>query len=158
MSEDERIARIEDVILPVLRDHGLELVDLEWRAHGPRGVLRVFIDKPGGVRVEDCERVSREVGDILDVADLIPGRYDLEISSPGLDRLLKTDREFRWAQGKRVRCWLADGHELHGRLVEVGDDRLVVETDDGREPVERAEVRKARLEPEVPWSRQASKG
>jgi ribosome maturation factor RimP len=118
-------------------------------------VLRVFIDKPGGVKVEDCERVSREVGDVLDVADLITERYDLEVSSPGLDRLLKTEREFRWARGKRVRCWLADGHEVRGRLVEVADDRLIVETDGGHEPVGRGEVRKARLEPDVPWSRQA---
>lgn len=154
MSEDERELRIEAVIQPVLRSHGLELVDLEWRAHGPRGVLRVFVDKPGGVVLADIERVSREVGDILDVADLIPERYDLEVSSPGLDRQLRKDREFLWARGKRVRCWLADGEEIAGRLVDVADDRLVVETDDGAQDVPRGDLRKARLEAEVPWRRQ----
>lgn len=154
MSEDERELRIEAVIQPVLRSHGLELVDLEWRSHGPRGVLRVFVDKPGGVVLADIERVSREVGDILDVADLIPERYDLEVSSPGLDRQLRKDREFRWARGKRVRCWLADGEEIAGRLVDVADDRLVVETDDGAQDVSRGDLRKARLEAEVPWRRQ----
>lgn len=154
MSEDERAQRIEAVIQPVLHDHGLELVDLEWRAHGPRGVLRVFVDKPGGVALTDIERVSREVGDILDVADLISERYDLEVSSPGLDRPLRKEREYRWARGKRVRCWLADGEEIAGRLVDVADDRLVVETEDGAQDLPREDVRKARLEADVPWRRQ----
>ena len=155
MSEDERVARIEEVVLPVLSDHGLELVDLEWRAHGPRGVLRVFIDKPGGVELRDLERVSRQVGDVLDVADLIPERYDLEISSPGLDRPLRKEREFRWARGKRIRCWLSDGTEMSGRLADIRDGRLLVETEDGTENVPQEDVRKARLEPDVPWRRQA---
>ena len=155
MSEDERVTQIERVILPVLADYGLTLVDVEWRGHGPRGVLRVFIDKPGGVELRDLERVSRQVGDVLDVSDLIPVRYDLEVSSPGLDRPLRSDREFRWALGKRVRCWLADGGDLYGRLMDVIDDRLVLETEQGSRDVRREEVKKARLEPEVPWRRQA---
>src|SRR5205807_708570 len=89
---------------PVLRDHGLTLVDLEWRPRRPRGVLRLYVDKPGGVGIDDCQRVSREVGDVLDASALIEEAYDLEVSSPGLDRQLRTDREFRWAAGKRVRC------------------------------------------------------
>src|ERR671923_3073020 len=101
--------QIEEVVMPVLRDHGLELVDIEWRARRPRGVLRLFVDKPGGVGIGDCQRFSREVGDVLDAAALIEEAYDLEVSSPGLERQLRTDREFRWATGKRVRCWLAGG-------------------------------------------------
>lgn len=142
-------------MVPVLRDHGLELVDLEWKAHGPRGVLRLFIDKPGGVGIKDCERVSREIGDVLDVSGLIEERYDLEVSSPGLDRPLKTDREYRWARGKRVRCWLTEGRDLSGRLVDVNDQCLVMDVDGQRLDVARGEVRKARLEPDVPWRRQA---
>jgi ribosome maturation factor RimP len=155
MQSEDRTARIEDVIWPVLREHGLELVDLEWRPHGPRGVLRVFVDKPGGVGVADCERVSREVGDLLDVAGLIVQAYDLEVSSPGLDRLLRSEREFRWALGKRVRCWLAGGEELRGQLAAVEPDRLVLERDGGRTEVERARVTKARLDAEVPWPRRS---
>jgi ribosome maturation factor RimP len=155
VSEDDRIARIEEVVVPVLRDHGLELVDLEWRAHGPRGVLRLFIDKPGGVGIRDCERVSREIGDVLDVSGLIEERYDLEVSSPGLDRPLKRDREYRWACGKRVRCWLTEGQDVSGRLIDVNDECLVMDVDGQRLNVARREVRKARLEPDVPWRRQA---
>jgi ribosome maturation factor RimP len=155
MHDEERSAEIEEVVLPVLRDHGLELVDLEWRPRRPRSVLRVFVDKPGGVGIGDCERVSREVGDLLDVSGLVDGPYDLEVSSPGLDRALRSEREYRWAVGKRVRCWQAGGHEVRGRLVEVSEGRLVLEQEGERVEVPRADVTKIRLDAEVPWPRQA---
>jgi ribosome maturation factor RimP len=153
MQDEERSARIEEVIEPVLRDHGLELVELEWRPHRPRSVLRVFVDKPGGVGIQDCERVSRQVGDLLDVAGLIEDAYNLEVSSPGLDRVLRSEREYRWARGKHVKCWLRDGREMHGRLIEVSTERLVLDGEDGPVELRRAEVTKARLEADVPWPR-----
>src|SRR2546427_2148177 len=70
MQDDERQLEIEGVVQPVLRDHGLMLVDLEWRPRRPRGVLRLFVDKPGGVGIDDCQRLSREVGDVLDASAL----------------------------------------------------------------------------------------
>ena len=156
MQEDERELRIEEVVLPLLRDHGLTLVDLEWRPRRPRGVLRVFVDKPGGVGIDDCQRVSREVGDVLDASALIEEGYDLEVSSPGLDRQLRTDREFRWAAGKRVRCWLAGGQEVRGRLLGIDGGQVVLEQDDGTEAkLDRASITKARLEAEVPWSKRS---
>src|SRR5262245_2453686 len=124
---DAEGARIEAVILPVLESYGLELVDVDWRRTRPRGILKIFVDKPGGVRVEDCERVSRELGDLLDVGGLMEGSYDLEVSSPGLDRILRRERELQWAVGKPVRCWTAGGQEFMGRLTEVRPDRLVLE-------------------------------
>ena len=153
--QDERDSRIEEVIQPVLGDHGLLLVDLDWRPHRPRGVLRIFVDKPAGVGIADCQRVSREIGDLLDVSGLIDGPYDLEVSSPGLDRQLRTDREYRWAIGKAVRCWLAGGAEVRGRLTEVGGERLTLEQDGGRVEVSRAEITKARLDAQVPWPRRS---
>jgi ribosome maturation factor RimP len=153
MLDEVQLARLEEVIQPVLRDHGLELVDLDWRGSRPRGALKLFVDKPGGVRVEDCERVSRELGDILDVAGLIDGGYDLEVSSPGLDRVLRKERELRWAVGRPVRCWIAGGQEFAGRLAEVQPDRLVLERDGQAVEVPRGALTKARLEVEVSWSR-----
>ncbi len=153
MLDEAQLARLEEVIQPVLRDHGVELVDLDWRGSRPRGALKVFVDKPGGVRVEDCERVSRELGDTLDVARLIDGGYDLEVSSPGLDRILRKERELRWAVGRPVRCWIAGGQEFAGRLAEVQPDRLVLERDGQSVEVPRAALTKARLEVEVSWSR-----
>jgi ribosome maturation factor RimP len=153
MSEDAGAARIAEVVEPVLRHHGLELVDLNWRGSRPRGILRVFVDRPGGVSVQDCERVSRQLGDVLDVAGAIEGAYDLEVSSPGLDRLLRTERELRWAIGKPVRCWVAGGQEFGGRLVEVWPDRLVLERAGERTDVSREILTKARLDVQVSWAR-----
>ena len=156
MQDNERELRIEEAVLPVLRDHGLTLVDLEWRAHRPRGVLKLAVDKPGGVGIEDCRRLSREVGDVLDASDLIEEAYDLEVSSPGLDRQLRKEREFRWALGKRVQCWLAGGQEFRGRLADVDDARLTLERDGERVELPRERITKARLEAEVPWPRRAA--
>jgi ribosome maturation factor RimP len=155
MQDDERESRIEEVIQPVLRDQGLELVDLDWRPHRPRGVLRIYVDKPAGVGIGDCERVSREIGDLLDVSGLIAEGYDLEVSSPGLDRQLRKDREYRWAVGKVVRCWLAGGEEVRGLLADVSGERLTLERDGGRVEVARAQITKARLDAQVPWPRRS---
>jgi len=155
MDDTERLANIEEAVAPVVGDHGLELVDVDWRGLRPRGVLRLYVDKPGGVGLADCERLSRELGDVLDAAAVIDGGYDLEVSSPGLDRQLKKEREFRWAIGKHVRCWLAGGAEFNGRLTEVTAERLVLERNGQRTELGRAEVTKARLEAEVPWPRKA---
>jgi len=155
MDEAGRTGLIEEAITPVVADHGLQLVDVEWREIRPRGLLRLYVDKPGGVGIGDCERLSREIGDVLDAAAVIEGGYDLEVSSPGLDRQLRKEREYRWAVGRQIRCWLAGGAEVCGRLTAVTADRLVL--DRGGEQVElgRADVTKARLEAEVPWPRKA---
>lgn len=143
--------RIEAVVTPVLGSRGMSLVDSEWRREGRRWVLRLFVDKPGGVGIEDCQAFSREVGDVLDVSGLIEPSYDLEVSSPGLDRVLKKDRELRWAIGREVHCWVGepvDGHtEFSGRLLEVSPTALTLEEAVGtRRAVPRRLVTKARLE------------
>src|SRR5256885_4017074 len=148
MQDDEKELEIEGVVQPVLRDHGLTLVDLEWRPRRPRGVLRLYVDKPGGVGIDDCQRVSREVGDVLDASALIEEAYDLEVSSPGLDRQLRTDREVRWAAGKRVCCWLAGGQEVRGRLVGLDGGQIVLEHDGGT----RSEERRVGKECRSRWS------
>src|SRR5262249_31940323 len=156
MQDDEKCLEIEGAVEPVLRDHGLTRVHLEWRPRRPRGVLRLFVDKPGGVGIDDCQRLSREVGDVLDASALIEEAYDLEVSSPGLDRQLRTDREFRWASGKRVRCWLAGGQEIQGRLVGIDGGEARRGTDSWTEAkLDRASVTKARLDAEVRWSKRS---
>ena len=151
--EDEQLVRVEDVIVPVIRHRGLTLVDLEWRGDRRRGILRLFVDKTGGVGIGDCEQLSREIGDLLDAEAVIDQAYDLEVSSPGLDRQLRKDREFQWALGKPVRCWLAGGQEHSGRLMEVAPERLVLDHDGERVELPRDVVTKARLDVDVPWPR-----
>lgn len=141
---------IEAVVAPVVRAHGLTLVDVDLRGGGGRSTLRFFIDKPGGVSIADCQRFSEEVGDLLDVANLLTGRYDLEVSSPGLDRELKKEHELRWAVGKRVRVWTrepVDGRrELVGRLAGIGEQSLTLADADDRREIPRVFVAKVRLE------------
>jgi ribosome maturation factor RimP len=146
------LAKVEAVVSPVLEGHALRLVDLQWRREGRRWVLRFFVDKLGGAGIVDCQRLSHEAGDVLDVSGLIPESYDLEVSSPGLDRELRTDREFTWALGKDVRCWVrepVDGRlEFAGRLEAAGPERLAIAAPDGqRAEVPRALLTKARLDP-----------
>ncbi|MBI3630419.1 MAG: ribosome maturation factor RimP [Candidatus Rokubacteria bacterium] len=160
MDEAERLSKIEEAMEPVLRGHGLDLVDVDWRREGRHHVLRFFVDKPGGATIDDCVRLSREAGDVLDVSGLIPESYDLEVSTPGLDRKLETDREFRWARGKTVRCRVRQPvggrTEVRGRLVDVAPDHLTVQTESGPVEVPRQWLSKARLEAEVPWPRHVS--
>ncbi len=143
--------RIEAVVAPVLASRGLDLVDTEWHREGRRWVLRFFVDKSGGVGIQDCQSFSREAGDVLDVSGLIEPAYDLEVSSPGLDRVLKKDRELRWAIGRDVHCWVGeplDGRtEFVGRLLEVSPAALMLEEEAGtRREVPRRLVTKARLQ------------
>lgn len=152
--EPEDLHAIEAVAAPILEAQGLMLVDLEFRRYGRRGLLRFFIDKPGGVGIVDCQRFSEEVGDHLDIADLIPDGYDLEVSSPGLDRELKKERELRWAVGRLVHCWTlspVDGKsEVLGRLEGVRPDSLVLDAAGRQWSIPRSLVAKVRLQAELP--------
>lgn len=91
--------QVTELLQPLLDEKGLELVELEYKKVGRGYLLRVFIDKPGGVNLDDCADLSRELSVQLDVEDCIPGRYNLEVSSPGLNRPLKSDRDFIRYQG-----------------------------------------------------------
>jgi ribosome maturation factor RimP len=143
---------VETVVLPAVQAHGLTLVDLEVRGNGRRTAVRIYVDKPGGVTVSDCQQLSHEVGDLIDVSNLVLGSYDLEVSSPGLDRELRKDRELHWAEGRLVRVWTrepVDGRrEFSGRLILVDEAALVLATPDGPRRVPRNLVAKARLEVE----------
>jgi ribosome maturation factor RimP len=145
------LGEVEAAVTPVLASHGLSLVDTEWHREGRRWVLRLFVDKPGGVTIGDCQAVSREAGDVLDASGLIEPAYDLEVSSPGLDRELRKDREFAWAVGRHVRCWVrepVDGRtEFSGTLQAATPGALTLVEPEGRATeVPRALVTKARLE------------
>ena len=96
------LARIREMAEILLQESGLELVDLEFRREGRGWVLRLFMDKPGGVTLDDCAVVSRELGDQIEVEDLIPASYTLEVSSPGLDRPLKKEEDFLKHIGKLI--------------------------------------------------------
>ena len=94
---------VADLVEPILGEMGFELVDVVYLSKYGRWILRLYIDKEEGVTIDDCAQVSGEIGDLIDVKDIIMHEYILEISSPGLNRPLKKERDFIWATGRRVK-------------------------------------------------------
>ena len=101
--KEEILEKVRQIAGPLAAQDGLELVDVELGGAGGHQVLRVFIDKAGGVSLDDCTSVSRSVSAALDVEDPLDGTYDLEVSSPGLDRPLRTPEHFEKFKGQKVR-------------------------------------------------------
>ncbi|KAB1437632.1 ribosome maturation factor RimP [Candidatus Galacturonibacter soehngenii] len=99
---DEYEKRTEDLLLPIIEANHYELVDVEYVKEGSNWYLRAYIDKEGGITVDDCEIVSRALGEILDKEDFIDSAYILEVSSPGLGRPLKKERDFERSLGDEV--------------------------------------------------------
>ena len=91
-----------ELIEPGLLAKGLELVDVEFKKEGKNWVLRVFIDKEGGVTLEDCQKISRLAGDLIEVEEVIEPAYTMEVSSPGLNRVLKKEKDFIRFSGKKI--------------------------------------------------------
>jgi ribosome maturation factor RimP len=113
VSEREIIEQLKDMLLPVLQDYGLDLIEIEFKPSGKRWLLRLYIDKEGGVTIADCETVSREFGRILDVEDIIDHPYSLEVSSPGLTRPLKKWEDFLRYRGKT--CRIVTKEQIEGK-------------------------------------------
>jgi ribosome maturation factor RimP len=124
------IDRLQGVISPILWTLGLELVEVVCVGQGPRSVVRVLIDKPGGVTVTDCEQAHKALGPALDVADPFPHAYTLEVSSPGLDRPFKRLQDYQRAIGKQVSLKLRQPLEgqwrVTGQLMHADEEAVVV--------------------------------
>jgi len=154
---------VREVVERVAASSGLEVVEVEMRGTGSNRRLRIFIDKPGGVTHEDCAQLSREVGTILDVEDLVPGgSYVLEVSSPGLDRKLSRPADYQRFVGSRVKLTTRDpvNGQRHfvGRLESFQEGRITLDLgarlkaeklEAGRLEVDLANVEKANLVPEI---------
>jgi len=139
------------LIEPVLAQLGYELVELEYAAGRTSAVVRIFIDQPAGISVDDCERVSRDVAALLDVDDPIPTAYTLEVSSPGFDRVLRTPGHFERFAGERIYVELqaprAGRKRYTGILKTVSAAGIEVEVDKQTVDVPFGEIAKARLAP-----------
>ena len=94
--------KTEQLLTPIVDEYGFELVDVEYVKEGSTWYLRSYIDKPGGISIDDCEKVSRRLSDLLDQEDFIEDAYIMEVSSPGLGRPLKKEKDFRRSLGEEV--------------------------------------------------------
>jgi ribosome maturation factor RimP len=141
--------RLIALIEPLLARLGYELVELEYAAGRAHALLRVFIDRESGVTLDDCAQVSREISALLDVEDPIPSAFTLEVSSPGFDRVLRTQAHFGRFVGSRVFIELkeprAGRRRYTGTLLTVDDAGIALEVDRGQVTVAFAEIGKARL-------------
>jgi ribosome maturation factor RimP len=152
--------QLGELLEPVVAGLGYELWELEYAPRAGGGLLRLYIDtridtagSAGAITLDDCERVSRAVSETLDVADPIPGRYTLEVSSPGLDRVLRTREHFERFAGERVRLEMmqpVDGRKrFAGRLTQVGASEITLELDGGTVKLPIEDIHRARLAPEM---------
>ncbi|MFA5110687.1 MAG: ribosome maturation factor RimP [Desulfobaccales bacterium] len=147
----ETTAQLEELIQPLVQSQGAELVELVYdQPRKGRGTLRLFVDRPGGITLEEITRISRMVGGLLEVHDVIPGSYTLEVSSPGLTRALKTPRDYERYVGRLVRVttrvpW--EGLQVHrGILQGLKDDQVCLQEDDRVVCIPLSNVARARLD------------
>ncbi|HUQ51723.1 MAG TPA: ribosome maturation factor RimP [Gammaproteobacteria bacterium] len=138
------------ILEPAVTAMGFELADID-AYFGRRGLLRLYIDRAGGVTVDDCQRVSEQVGALLDVEDPLPGSYVLEVSSPGFDRRLRTLAHFERFGGEQVKVELKDAREgrrnFKGRLVGVEGSEVLLEVDGELTRLPFGDIAVARLAP-----------
>lgn len=151
MSSRDRIQRIREVILPVLERASVELVDIRLLPQKGRRVLRIYIDKPGGVDLHDCTTVSREASVQLDVHDVIPGKYTLEVSSPGLDRPLLTAADFQRNQGRTLKVTARDSEgkqrQLKGELLSSENGGIILNVKGEQISISLEDIQSAKVQP-----------
>ena len=144
------IPSLWSMIEPVLEPEGIELVDIEFKLEGGRWVLRLYIDTPQGVTLKDCELVSRQIGALLDIKDPIERRYVLEVSSPGINRVLRKEEDFRLFAGSpvriRTRRKLAGRRNFQGILKGMEDSAIILEVEGARVEIDPNNVEKANLD------------
>lgn len=137
---------------PVVKGMGYDLIEIEHFPNPKHGVLRLYIDKEGGVNVDDCSTVSRQVSALIDVEDPVSGQFNLEISSPGADRPLRRLVDFQRFIGSLVKLKtvmpLEGQRNFKGRLLEASEETVVIETDDEEISLPMPAIDKARIVPE----------
>jgi len=147
--ESPLIRRLTELVVPVVEGFDCELVELQFRREAPGWVLRLLIDNENGIGIDDCSRISREVAHLLEVEDPIEQSYTLEVSSPGLDRPLKGERDFLRCKGKKAKVVVRepiDGqNQWVGLIEDVARESVTLRTDQGIIEIPFTRMKKARL-------------
>ncbi len=141
--------KTEELLLPIMEENGFELVDVEYVKEGGNWYLRAYIDKPGGISVNDCELVSRRLSDLLDEKDYVEDAYILEVSSPGLGRPLKKEKDFKRSLGELVEVrtyrMVEKRKEFTGILKAYDDHTVTIEEDETERVFDKSEIALIRL-------------
>lgn len=141
--------KTEELLLPIMEENGFELVDVEYVKEGGNWYLRAYIDKPGGISVNDCELVSRRLSDLLDEKDYVEDAYILEVSSPGLGRPLKKEKDFKRSLGELVEVrtyrMIEKRKEFTGILKAYDDHTVTIEEDETERVFDKSEIALIRL-------------
>jgi ribosome maturation factor RimP len=145
------VSRLEELIQPLIESQGADLVELQYgHPKRGRGILRLFVDRPGGISIEELARISRMVGGLLEVRDVIPGAYNLEVSSPGLTRALKKPEDYQRYVGRLVRItthapW--EGRQVHSGILQgLKDDQVCLKEGESVFCIPLSEIARARLD------------
>jgi ribosome maturation factor RimP len=150
MTSEEIVDHVLRLAGPILSDEGIELVEVEYRREARGWVLRLYVDKERGITLEDCARISREMGRNLDVHDFIMAPYNLEVSSPGLTRSLKSEKDFMKYRDRLVKVTttqpIGNRRQFKGRLRGVLGNQVQVEMDGEVVQIPLSDVAKAHLE------------
>jgi len=133
--------RVLEMIEKITEGTGIMIVDVSIKGIGGKKKLEVSIDREGGITLSECEKISNEISLLLDSENIIPGSYILEVGSPGLNRILKTDRELAWAKGKRVIIYTKD-KSYSGGLKAVDNEFIYI---DSGEKIPRVDIKKIKL-------------
>ena len=141
--------RLVALILPIVEHHEAVLVDLELKGAFNSQVIRLLVHKAPAATVQLCEAISREMADLLDAEDPIPGRYRLEVTSPGLDRPLDSDGDFKRAEARNVKVTLSAGNTFLGRLVAWDADSITLDCENEERSIGRPDIAKATIEAEL---------
>jgi len=144
---------VEELVEPVLSAEGLELVDVQYKKEGKNWYLRVFIDKEGGITVEDCQKVSGPIGDLIEIENIVSSEHILEVSSPGLDRPLKTEKDFLRFKNRKIQVTtfspIDSQRNFKGSVVNFIENTLHLQTQQGLVKILADNIAKARLEIEI---------
>ena len=150
MLPKEIVERVRAIADSFLMNEGMELVELEYRREARGWVLRLTIDKEGGITLDDCSRVSQEVGRELDVEDFISAPYTLEVSSPGLTRPLRSEKDFIKHRNRLIKLRTVDPinsrQQFKGKLLGVSNNQIELEMEGGIVQIPLAKIAKANLE------------
>lgn len=148
----QSLKHLWDLFEPVVNGMGYELIEIEYLPNPKYGVLRLFIDKESGIQVEDCSAVSRQVSAVIDVEDPVSGKFNLEVSSPGMDRPLRRAEDFQQFTGEVVKIKTSMPFEgqrnFKGLLKGMEEDLVVVECEDKEVRLPITAIDKARLVPD----------